>query len=266
MENVEIYPRKRNAVTTFKYNADANKFDAWKESISKAVKHDPRWGEYDFLIDEVCLIFNGYHRLSGSAVSKLCSIVIDPGLIKALIRVETGPDAPGQSWGKRPMQIGNLGDKGLDDVLGTSPLRRTIFELIVPNEYRYIDFNSVRNNPKENIIAGIAYILMSTCTFAMATFICDEKVESTQVTRELNNYSVIAKNVGTTVDVLLKMNPDLNPNKLHVGDAVKFNRAERRLFVYSIEKLDCRLLARVYNVNGDARYLDKLNFMYDILG
>jgi len=186
-------------------------------------------------------------------------------LIKALVRVETGPNAPGDAWEKRPMQIGNLGDKGLDDVLGTSPLRRKIFELIVPPEYRYIDYSSVRSHSKENIIDGVAYILMSICTFATATFIVDEKTETTQVTKELNNYSSLSKSVGFTVDTLLALNPNLNPNKLHIGDVVRFRKAERRIFIYSVEKLDCTLLARVYNVSGDARYAEKLSFIYDLL-
>ncbi len=138
-------------------------------------------------------------------------------------------------------------------------------KLILPEIYRYINYEKIRSTPRENIIAGTAYLLLRACTFATITLKDESQSLEFLVTREHPNFEKISKKAGTTTDVLRSLNPGVNPNALKLGQKLIYQQARKQRVIYSMEKLDYSFVSSIYNVSGDASYKDKLEFFYNAI-
>ncbi len=191
--------------------------------------------------------------------------MIDAIWLKTIACTEVHAVQNNTQWNSRPMQIGNSGDRAIDDVLGHDAHWKAIAELIIPPEYRYLNIANIRANPKENIIAATAYILMNSCTFATATFVQDKDIKEVEISRDLNSYAKLAKATESTIDTLIRLNPEKHPNRLQLGDRLRYQPAVRKMMIYRTEPLDAASLAALYNVSGDAHYGAKLIFIRNLL-
>ncbi|WP_263139767.1 LysM domain-containing protein [Pseudomonas sp. RIT-PI-AD] len=126
------------------------------------------------------------------------------------------------------MQIGNPGNLGINDVLSKDKFTGENMKLILPGEYRYISHDSIRTRPRENIIAGTAYLLMRACTFATLTLREEGQVREFTITHEYSNLEKISKAAGTTVDTLRTLNPGINPKALRAGQKLYYVQAIRK--------------------------------------
>lgn len=265
ISHIQTYPRRPPKAMEYKYSMDAVQFSSWKTAMEFSLRNDPRWNKYDSDINEIAAVFNRHFQ--GSDICKPGFFIapsIDKKLIKAIICTETGPAARNRAWDTRPMQIGNIGDLGINDVLSTDGFTGENIKLILPEQYRYLSYENIRKQPKENIIAGTAYLLLRACTFATINLIEEGKPLEVPVTKELNNYERIAKATESTVETIRLLNPRTNPSALRIGQKLLYLKSFKKRVIYSIERLDFNCVSSVYNVNGDASYKDKLEFFFNI--
>lgn len=221
-------------------------FEKWKQGL---VIHSgkPHWQMYDC---EVKAALGEYNRhLSGTPGY----VAMDWMLIKAMLWTESGGENP--QWKIKPLQIGVGKDAGMNAVLGD----KEGGDLIMPPALRSsINTHTIRSNPLHNIRGGIGYLLMRMADYAHKSIrepntpIKETKVEPRE-TLEL-----IAKRVSSTVAVMRELNP--RANILHVGDVLKYQKAEVKKVITGWRPIDLASIAKKYNGNGDARYLSKLQF------
>lgn len=182
--NIQTYPRRPSKVAEYKYSMSAVQLSDWKRSMEHSLRTLPAWKKHDSVIEEIAATYNRHFLLNNSCdAGFFVAPRVDPKLIKAIIYTETGPGAP-RAWDTRPMQIGNTGDAGINDVLSTDKFTGENMKLILPEAYRYINHENIRSMPKENIIAGTAYLLLRASTFATVTLQEDGQMLEFVVTKE----------------------------------------------------------------------------------
>ncbi|TRX76669.1 LysM peptidoglycan-binding domain-containing protein [Pseudomonas mangiferae] len=264
ISHIQTYPRRPSKAVEYKYSMNATELSMWKRGAEISLRNNPGWRKYDGVISDIAATYNRHFQGDGVCSPGLFVVpFVDPKLLRAIVYTETGPGVKQEAWEKRPMQIGNAGDLGINDVLATDNFIGENAKLILPDAYKYLTFENIRNQAKENIIAGTAYLLMRACTFATVTLIDDGNPSEISVTKDLSNLERIAKAVETTVEVLLKLNPGINPNSLRPGQKLLYIKAKKKRVIYSMERLDFNFTASVYNVSGDSAYKDKLEFFYN---
>lgn len=133
----------------------------WFNNLVKDVesgKHD--WNLYD---KDTPVIVSTYNANLGATPGYR---PLDWRLIKAMTWVESGPTARDDGWLRRPMQIGDPKDPGLDALLGPPPNQAAHGALILPPLYKQTLTKSLaRTNGRYNIIAGVGYLLQRFAIF-----------------------------------------------------------------------------------------------------
>lgn len=227
----------------------------WRDTIDGAIA-DKAWDEYDYII--VSEISECNTRLK---------INVDWRLIKAMIWVESG-GPKSEHWKKRVMQIGNPGDAGSQVIrAGALDNVRTSegSELVMSKATKTALGTGKFDEPKNNILAGIAYLLTRMASTEWKT------VLDTQDPRELeyqvvagDSFDRIAKKVGTTIDVLQQMNP--KSKILHAKDVLKYKKAQIKRLITSWRTFDTATIAARYNTaKGDTNYACKLEYALDAM-
>jgi hypothetical protein len=224
-------------------------FEQWKDTIDGA-KSDKRWNQYDAEIQSAVREFNSYLQKTPGY------ILLDWHTIKAMVWTESGgPDNPQKAWVKRPMQIGNDRDPGLDDLLS----KNGNGDLIMPPKIKS-RFNklNVTTDPLLNIQAGIAYLLTRFARYDLENVVdaSNSRIDDYTVQAGDSLYN-IANREGTTVEELKKLNH--NMDVLKPGEVLHFQKAAIKKVIIGWRTITTSAIAHLYNV-GDPLYAQKLDY------
>lgn len=198
---------------------------------------------------------------------------LDWRVIKAMIWVESGHKR--SAWRFRPMQIGNIGDPGLQAVLhlkktrlknGIVHIQSEGADLIIPPEYAanltWKNKEKIRHNPKLNIQAGVAYLLMRHAKFGYRTVTDFDEKDYKITIKSGDNINKIAVTNGTTIDILKRLNPQINMHHIQVGSQLKYRKAIKQKIVTGWSLININSIAKKYNAKGDHRYTRKLQYAF----
>jgi hypothetical protein len=230
--------------------ASMSALDRWEISLRSAVGAS-KWNAYDC---ELKSAVAEYNRHLGNTPGFR---PLDWKLIKAMVWVETGAD--NAEWKTKPMQIGVQGDPGLAALLRGNEGGH----LIIPPQWQgRLTVGSVRTLPSHNIRAGIAYLLMRMANFEYRSVHNDQALLSVTV-KPGDNMEKIAKNQGTTPELLKKLNP--SATTLRAGLVLKYQKATVKRVISGWRLISTNLVAQRYNGGGDPNYAKKLDFALDLL-
>lgn len=225
----------------------------WKATVDDG-KTNAAWGDHDATIKAEIDDYN-VRLATTKGFTKL-----DWKLFKAVLWVESG-GPKNAAWKGRAMQIGNPGDKGLDVVKNG----KEAAPLIMSDKLK-TDIKGNIEDPKLNIRAGIAYALtrLAQSDEQSVDDAKDPKVyEHTIASGE--NFDVVAKKVGSTVESIKKQNPGVVPTALKVGQKIKYKKAKRQRVLTGWTAATTASLASKYNGNGDPDYQAKLDYVLSIM-
>ncbi|WP_198088851.1 LysM domain-containing protein [Variovorax sp. E3] len=221
----------------------------WEDGIDKA---DDAWDAYDC---ELRAAVGEYNRHLASSPG---FVPLDWKVVKAMLWVETGAKNP--KWRTRPMQIGNEGDPGLQSLL----LGNEGGDLVVPPSMRpYLSIESARQQPAQNIRAGIGYLLMRMANFAFKSVPGPDARVLEITAAPGDSLDRIAKAQGSTLEVMKKLNPSVGV--VHAGDVLKYQKASIQRVITGWNPLSAGSIAQRYN-SGDSRYASKLQHAARVLG
>jgi hypothetical protein len=251
---------RRIEMTHFEYMTqvmkptDGRLSKSWKDTVDDAITNKD-WDLYDQLIQKEVADYN--KRLTGSPGYS----PVDWLLVKAIVWVESGGPKT-RAWKGRVMQIGNLGDKGYtalkNGVVGRYARSEGSELIISPELCTDIVRNVPINTPATNIRAGIAYLFTRMATTTYKTFE-DGPIETTSL-RQNENFAVVANRVGSTTEVIVRLNNHLNPKRLPPGIDIKYRKARVERIISAWKSFTVENIADLYNV-GDELYADKLNYV-----
>lgn len=226
-------------------------FEKWKQGIERAEK-DPKWNYWDCEIMSAVKEFN-------SCLSGVASYVdLDWRMIKAMVWVETGANS--SEWNIKPLQIGVAGDPGLTSLLS----KVEGGDLILPPALKkIITIESARNRPTVNIRAGIGYLLMRAAIFEYKSVTDPSSDIFEVVVRAGDSFEKIAKQQGSTTEILIKLNPGMKI--LSPGSKIKCQRASTKRVIQGWRRIDTKMIADRYNGGGDKNYKNKLDFALKII-
>jgi len=235
-------------------------FDKWKQGIDQAASN-PKWGEWD------CEIQRAVNEYNNHLADTEGYVRLDWHYIKAMIWVESGAGSP--AWRTNPIQIGNAGDPGLKALLtdkdGKDKDHYEGGDLVMPPGLKeQLQLASVNSIPSRNIRAGIGYLLMKMMSYKYRSVTTDNKIYTVEV-KPGNNSSVIAKEQGTTLFILEKLNPKINIHKLHPGMTLKYQKASMQYIITDWQPISTALITKLYNGGGDADYKRKLDYVWPLI-
>jgi LysM repeat protein len=207
----------------------------WTDTIDRALA-DRAWDAYDLTLQSEIAEYN--QRFAFSLAWKT---------FKALIWTESGAASP--AWNTRPMQIGNAGDPAWNVVRN----KRENSSIIMSDAFANSLAKPSLDNPQFNIKAGLVYALTKLSVFG--TQIIDATRRS-HIVASGENLTVIAQNVGTTIENLKALNP-ASAGTLRVGQTLTYQTA--RIWPLSCPVTTALLQSR-YNGNGDFNYAAKLDY------
>jgi LysM domain len=156
--------------------------------------------------------------------------------------------------------IGNEGDPGLRALLSGNEGG----ELIMPATLRQrLTITSVITNPRHNIEAGTAYLLMRHARYDIRTVkdARDTRVHSVLV-KSGDSLDRIARENGTTVELLKGRNAA--SVILRPGQTLQYEKGALRKVIVGWELITPASIARRYNV-GDPHYGQKLTYCLDVI-
>lgn len=198
---------------------------------------------------------------------------VDWRVIKAMIWVESGHKR--SAWRFRPMQIGNIGDPGLKAVLhlkkirlknGQMHIQSEGAELIIPPEYAanltWKNKEKIRHNPQLNIQAGVAYLLMRHAKFGYRTLVDFDEKDYKIIVKSGDNINKIAVANNTTVNILERLNPQINMHHIQPGLQLKYKKAITQKRVTGWSLMNINSIAKKYNAKGDHQYKSKLEYAF----
>jgi LysM repeat protein len=218
----------------------------WKHTVDNGVSNKD-WDEYDSLIQSEVNDYN--QRLANTPHFT----TFNWKMFKAMVWVESG-GPHNVAWKMRPMQIGNLHDKGYPSLRNgdeTAPL--------IMSDKLKEDIKGDINQPQLNVRAGIAYALVRLTTSAIKSV--DDPKDTTihEYTVEKGDYfDNIAPKVDTTVASLQKLNP--TAKVLKIGQKIKYRKASLQRVITGWRPLTTANLAKLYN-HRDPHYMEKLDYV-----
>lgn len=219
----------------------------WKDEINKAVS-DSAWSRWDCEILAAVKEYN--HHLSGTPNY----ILLDWRVVKAMLWIESG--AHNSDWATKPMQIGTLGDSGLNKLLSD----KEGGELIMPPLLqKKLTSALATSHGTYNIKAGIGYLLMQMAYFEQKNVIDKDDSRIKELTIEKSDsLHKLAKKYFTTVDTLKQMNA--NTEILRPGTKLRYRKSSRQKVITGWMQISPTSIAQKYNHNGDPLYKDKLDY------
>lgn len=225
-------------------------YQKWQDGINSSINNN-QWEIYDCEIQRAVNEYNrhlygkgGYHPL-------------DWHLIKAMIWVETGADS--DKWASNPIQIGNIGDPGLNAFLSNKEGGEAIMP---PSLQGRLTSGTAITIPAYNIRAGIGYLLMRMARFSIQSVMDPNTTMHTITVKQGDSLERIASANQTTVDVLRKLNP--KAGVLHPGDELKYQKASLMKVIVGWKPMSTSNIAAYYNV-GDPLYDQKLKYALSIM-
>ncbi len=214
----------------------------WKQGIDRA---DSNWDGWDSTIKLMVFEYNRHLRDSRAYRD------LDWRWIKVMLWTESGPFNP--AWKQQPMQIGVLTDQGLGGLLNG----REGGDLIIPSTLRF-NSNTARATPRDNIAAGVGYLLMRMADFGFETQLDkDGVIFEVTVQRGDKGLSDVARRCASTADLLAKLNP--GARFIHVGDVLKCRKASVQKIIVGWKPFTSTMIAKRYNAK-DPKYAEKLEY------
>ena len=221
-------------------------FEKWQDGLSNA-SSDAKWNSHDCDIRAAVNEYN-YHLMKTNGYFSL-----DWQLIKAMVWVESGAESP--EWKTKPMQIGVPGDPGLSSFLSG----KEGGDLIIPPSYKnYFSRSAVAVNPIRNIRAGIGYVLIRMARTDYATILDSDSKTYDVVVKSGDSLDRIAKEKGTTVDLLRRLNRDTT--LLRPGQKLMYQKASVQRVITGWRSITTSTIAQRYNGGGDPNYEKKLDY------
>ena len=228
----------------------------WKNTVDAGVT-DAAWDAYDPAIQlEISGVYNlKFQKTPGYRA-------VDWQLCKAMVWIESGgPSSP--AWTSKAIQIGVTGDPGLGVLQ-----RGEDGSLLVMSDQLAADVKNtaqVGSDPVLNIRAGIAFLFTRMCLSEFRSVDTENppKVYDYTVVPG-DNLNLIAKKVGTTVEVLEALNPG-KKKMIHPKDVLKYKKASiQRVIVGWRDFASMTTIADRYNGGGDPDYAAKLVYVLDL--
>ncbi|WP_447778717.1 LysM peptidoglycan-binding domain-containing protein [Variovorax boronicumulans] len=219
-------------------------FDKWKEGILRA-PGDPKWDIWDAEIRTAVSEFN-QHLATTTGYMPL-----DWRFIKTIIWVESGAGNP--QWRVKPMQIGVVGDAGMDALL----FGNEGGDLILPPIWKErLTVLSIRTVPSHNIRAGIGYLLMKMAYYEYRSVTPPGATVFDVTVQAGDSLDRIAKTHGSTAQVMQRLNPAAGV--LRVGQVLKCQKATLQRVITGWRAVSASVIAARYNGTGDPAYLTRL--------
>ncbi len=232
-------------------------FERWRAGIDQWAM-GAAWDRYDCEMQQIVGDFNRHLSTTPYYFS------LDWRYIKAIAWVETG--ARNDEWTANPMQIGVLKggktDPGLADLLANSKGGELILPPCLKGQLTPYQVVSV---PSASIRAATGYLLMRLARFGLEHREDgkDEAVYSYTV-KPGDSLDRIARNHGTTVDVLRKLNSGA-PLMLQPGQALAYRKAAWVKAIVGWRTVDAEAIALYYNGGGDNTYARKIAYAFDVV-
>ena len=262
-KKADLSPSKKSVTPPVKFSP----LEQWKD-IRKNAIGNPDWYVYDDYIRKLVSELN-LHLSTSKNIENYKPL--DWKLIKAIIWTETG--ATSASWKTRTMQIGNAGDRGIEEV--TIPARPRKYNLIIPktwNNFLIKKTSQIKTEPEYNIREGLALLMIKMAEPEKDKTVYDSQQEFIyEVVNGDIGYNSIAKKQGTTQGVLTL----LNGNKtLHPGDKLKYKKAHIEQYIPGWALFTPENIQIQYNGDpkkatasnpGDGNYAQKIKYIYDLI-
>ncbi len=234
-----------------RHNPSADAFKKWQDGFADAPT-DPKWQKWDC---EIQLAVGEYNRHLAATPGYL---PLDWLTIKGMIWVESG--AAHSEWNRRVMQIGVEGDPGLASLLSGSEGGELIMP---PNLKSRLTVGSVRTIPADNIRAGIGFLLMRHARFEFRNTPSADRQTYTVPVKPGDSLDKIARNNGTTVETLKRLNP--GAAVLRPGQTLSYEKASIQKTIAGWKPMNSISIADLYNGGGDATYARKLDFVAGLI-
>ncbi|WP_341892485.1 LysM domain-containing protein [Variovorax sp. YR752] len=237
--------RSKRGVVVATQAAPKSGFDKWKEGILRA-PGDPKWDIWDREIRTAVSEFNQHLATTTGYVP------LDWRVVKAMVWVESGAGNP--QWLIKPMQIGVVGDAGMDALLSGNEGG----DLILPPIWKErLTVLSVRTVPSHNIRAGIGYLLMKAAYYEHRSVSPAGSSVFEVTVQPGDSLDKIARANGSTTEVMTRLNP--TAGTLRVGQVLKCQKAVLQRVIVGWRPMTPALLVGRYNGGGDATYRTKIN-------
>lgn len=242
-----------------------DKLNIWKKIREDAYKENKaNWNTYDQFIFQAMSDMNRY-------LSKYPSYTrLDWLWIKAMLWTEGDADGHKHEWEHKPLRIGVQGDKAAPVVIR----RSEAVSLVIPSgsTWQGITSSNMIADPHMNIRAAIIYLMNRLSKSDMVSV--DDSNDKTIYTVKISSteghstFDAIAKDtnrIGTTLDILIRANPGVNPNKVHNGQELRYCKGRiQRVITGWISPITASVIASSYNGGGDSKYAEKLSYVHTL--
>lgn len=257
--------QQENGVPEKKSLTSADKLNIWKKIREKAYnEQNENWNKYDQFIFKAMSEMNNY-------LSKYPQYYQLNWLwIKGMLWTEGDANDHIDEWEHRPLRIGAPGDQGGPAVIS----RSEAISLIIPpgSEWQGITLGNIISNPHINIRAAIVYLMnkLSKSDIVSVDDPKDKTVYTVKIssTEGHSTFEAIAKDerrIGTTVDILKRENPSVNPIKLHNGQELRYCKGSmQRVITGWVFPILPETIAKKYNGGGDPLYAEKLSYVLSL--
>jgi LysM repeat protein len=231
-------------------------------------------------IENVTPSFKNYSDTINAVVEKYNSKFkpknpLDPNWVRAMMMVESGGDSKAHKYD--PLQVANSGDPAL----AVLQKGKEHTDLIIDNDFRD-KLNSKKPTPWKNgkqnyqgleeqermnasigIEAAVAWLFRKAANYELITEETDQKILMYTI-KKGDSFDSIARKQGTTVDVIKKYNPQLNPKSLvPEKTTISYKKAHKKWVISSFNSWE--KATEDYNGGGDPQYLDKVKKQYNII-
>lgn len=196
---------------------------------------------------------------------KLGNLPFSQEAVKAVMRVESGNS---KAFFYDPMQIANEGDPALDVLINS--LENTY--LITDEEFRkklktkkktpwiktkkagYRDYSRSNMEPETSIEGGIAWLIHKAAVYSFRDI--EEGEFFAYRAEKGDTLDRIAKKQGTTMNTILKYNPETNAKSLRAGEILSLKKARARAYISGWRSQEDAI--KRYNGGGDPHYVRKV--------
>ncbi|EOF5434526.1 hypothetical protein ACK1MO_004261 [Salmonella enterica] len=256
---------RSNNISEKKTLTNTDKFNIWKKIRENAYNEKKEyWNKYDTFILQSMSEMNNY-------LSRYPAYVrLDWLWIKAMLWTEGDADGHKNEWEHRPLRIGVPGDKGGPAVIAKSEA----VGLIIPpgSAWQGITSSNMVSDPHMNIRAAIIYLMNRLSKSDIVSV--DDPKDKTDYTVKISSVEhhgtldAIAKDeerIGTTMDILKRENPGLDPRKIHSGEEIRYRKGSmKRVITGWLFPVTAQIIAEKYNGGGDSMYAEKLSYVHSL--
>jgi hypothetical protein len=223
----------------------------WKATVDDGITNTA-WDDHDKTVKTEIATYNTRFK----DTPKYTAVDWKQG--KAMVWVESGGPS-NAAWSGRVLQIGNPGDAALPVLEKAGEHSDLIMSAQLAKN---VKLASEIQKPAVNIQAGLAYLFTRMAKFEYQSIITGSTVETTKV-KSGEGPEKVAQRVGTTVEVLKDMNPEMK-KVLQIGQELKYKAAHMEWVISGWRDFTTANIAARYNGGGDPDYQSKLDYVLDL--